>query len=45
MHARRAARPNTHGSMIWGNPVTTDDPDKDHLKFKFDETALWMTHR
>jgi len=27
MHARQAARPNTHGSTIWANPVMTDDPD------------------
>jgi len=40
MHARQAARPNTHGSMIWANPVMTDDPDDDYLSFNPAETAV-----
>jgi hypothetical protein len=40
MHARQAARPNTHGSMIWANPVMTDDPDDNYLGFNLAETAF-----
>jgi hypothetical protein len=40
MHARQAARPNTHGLMIWADPVMTDDPDDNYLRFNLAETAF-----
>jgi hypothetical protein len=40
MHARQAARPNTHGSMIWANPAMTDDPVDSSFKFILAETTF-----